>query len=251
MADKWSSLKDVSDGATKWETLKVDDQDMQTFAVQPEQPGPHPGLVVIMHRGGVDPFVQAMTRGFAAEGYYSIAPDLFHREGAETLGDGEGRASRLRDTNLIQDVNACISHLQRHPSVQGQPIGIVGFCMGGRISYLMATSSPDLKAAVLFYSANTMTPWGEGPAPFELTSNISCPVLGHFGLEDQNPSPEDVRKIDAEMTRLGKVHEFHSYEGAGHGFLNFGRPYPEAAAKEAWDRTTVWLANQLKSAVRA
>ncbi len=82
--------------------------------------------------------------------------------------------------------------------------------------------------------AGVWTAWGDGPTAFERTSGISCPVLGLFGLEDENPSPEDVEKLDAELTRLNIEHEFHSYQ-AGHDFQNFSAArYNEAAAKESW-----------------
>ena len=238
--------------AEKLETIKVDGQEMQTYLALPESAGPHPGLVVIHHRRGVDDFVLEMINNCASEGYVGIAPDLFYREGPESARDVEAQAGLLRDANIIQDVNATIEHLLRHEQVQGEPVGILGFCLGGRITYLMAASNPDLKAAAVFYGGNTMVSRGEGPSPFDLTANISCPVLGLFGLEDQNPSPDDVRKIDAEMTRLGVIHEFHSYEGTGHAFMNSRNSgYREHAASEAWAQAIAWFEKHLVGAKAA
>ena len=92
-----------------------------------------------------------------------------------------------------------------------------------------------------------MKPWGEGPAPFDLTSRIACPVVGFFGADDPNPSPEDVKKTDAELTKHGKPHEFHMYEGAGHAFLNFmnaERHRPQQAA-DAWPKMLAFLDKHL------
>jgi dienelactone hydrolase len=69
-----------------------------------------------------------------------------------------------------------------------------------------------------------MVPWGHGPSPYDLSDKIGCPILGLFGDDDPNPSPADVAKISAELTRLGKPHEFHGYAGAGHAFMNESRP---------------------------
>jgi carboxymethylenebutenolidase len=112
---------------------------------------------------------------------------------------------------------------------------------------LMAAQNADLKAAVVCWGGNIMVPWGDGPAPFVLTDQIACPVLGLFGEEDPNPNPADVAKLDAELTRLGKAHEFHSYPGAGHAFMNEGRPsYRAAAAEDAWKKTTAWFDKYLR-----
>jgi carboxymethylenebutenolidase len=93
-----------------------------------------------------------------------------------------------------------------------------------------------------------MKAWGEGPTPLELTRRIACPVIGFFGTEDTNPSPEDVAKIDAEMAAHGKPHEFHSYPGAGHAFLNFlnaERHRPKPAA-DAWEKMLGFLDKHLR-----
>jgi carboxymethylenebutenolidase len=117
-------------------------------------------------------------------------------------------------------------------------LGIIGFCMGGRVSYLMAAVNPHLKAAVAYYGGNTMVPWGEGPAPFDRTAEIHCPLLAFFGEEDTNPSPADMRKLDAELTRHGKVHEFRAYAGANHAFMNrHGNRYHADADRDSWPRT--------------
>jgi carboxymethylenebutenolidase len=118
--------------------------------------------------------------------------------------------------------------------------------MGGRISYLMAVRNPGLRAAVVFYGGNIMEARGGGASPFEQSAQINCPVAGFFGLDDNNPSPDDVKTIDAELMRLGKLHEFHSYENAGHAFMGKGRPsYREHAASDAWPKTLAWFRRHL------
>jgi carboxymethylenebutenolidase len=148
---------------------------------------------------------------------------------------------------VIADVNATVDYLKSHLSVDPARIGIVGFCMGGRAVYLMSAMNPDLKAGVRYYGGDPFHAWGEGPSPFERTAHIYCPVMGHFGEDDKNPSPADMRKLDAEMTRLDKPHEFHSYANAAHAFANFGSPnYREPAAKASWPRTFGFFNKHLK-----
>lgn len=114
------------------------------------------------------------------------------------------------------------------------------------MAYLMAAADPDLKASVMYYGGNIMEPWGDDPSPFERTAEIRCPIQGHFGEEDENPSPVDMRKFDSELTRLGKFHQFYSYAGAGHAFANLGGPkYRAHAAQASWPRTFDFFARYL------
>ena len=229
-----------------WETVQVEGQEIPAYVALPEGQGPRPGVVVIHHASGVDGVIRDAARRMAAAGFAAIAPDIYQRQDVTVADDAAHRQSHMLDSIVIQDVGAAMAYLRERGGVGDGGIGIMGFCMGGRVSYLMASANPGLRAAVVFYGGNTMRPWQEGPSPFDGTPDIACPVLGLFGREDANPSPEDVRKIDAEMTRLGKPHEFHSYEGAGHGFMGFSSPaYREETAMDAWARTVSWFQTHL------
>ena len=230
----------------RWDRVSVDGGEMRCYVSGPPGGGPFPGLVVIQHAGGVDDFIQGMTDRFAAAGYIALAPDLYRRD-PNPGDDPLTRMGRLRDAGIVTDVTAAIDHLKALPAVRGDRIGITGFCMGGRVAYLMAAHSADLRAAIVFYGGNIMVPWGQGAAPFDLSERIQCPVLGLFGEEDTNPGPADVAKLDAELARLGTAHEFHSYPGAGHAFMNESRPsYREEAAADAWSKCVAWFDRYLK-----
>ena len=111
-------------------------------------------------------------------------------------------------------------------------------------SFLGAAVNPAFSAAVIYYCGNMFKTWGNGKTPpFELLKGIKGPVIGFFGNNDKNPSPDDVNKIDAELARLGIKHAFHRYDGAGHAFQNFVRDdqYREAAEKDSWGRTLDFL----------
>jgi carboxymethylenebutenolidase len=187
-----------------------------------------------------------MCDRFAEAGFVAIAPDLYHREEPDSKDDPMTRMSRLRDKSIIADMNAAVAYAKGLDEVVAGSLGVTGFCMGGRVAYLMAAASDAFSASVVFWGGNIMTPWGEGPSPFDITDKISCPVLGLFGEDDPNPNPADVAKIDAEMTRLGKPHEFHSYAGAGHAFMNESRPsYRPEASAEAWKHAVDWFKRYL------
>ncbi len=232
--------------ASSWQETQADNSPMPLYLSLPEGQGPFPAIVVIQHQGGVDAFVQKMTRRIAQAGYIGAAPDLYHRDGPECRDDAPTRRARLRDEGVIKDVNAAVAFLQAHGSVQSDNIGIIGFCMGGRVAYLMAAANPNFKAAVAYYGGNILVPWGKGPSPFERTREIHCPLLGHFGEDDRNPSPADMAKLDAELTQHGKLHEFYSYPGAGHAFLDDGKEsYRREADELSWPRTLDFFSRNL------
>ena len=227
---------------SRWDNVSVDGADMRVYVSTPDGDGPFPGVIAIQHASGVDDFVRGMCDRFAAEGFAAVSPDLYHREEHGSADDPMTRMMRLRDDTVAADVNAAVGHAQSLPEIDGARLGITGYCMGGRVTYLMAAKSDAFKAAVDCWGGNCLVAWGDGPAPFDLTGDISCPVLGLFGEDDLAPAPTEVAKIDAEMTRLGVEHEFQSYAGAGHGFMNEGRPsYREEATRDAWRRTIDWF----------
>jgi carboxymethylenebutenolidase len=232
---------------SRWDTVTVDGDAMRCYVSVPEGTGPFPAVIVIQHAGGVDEFVRGRADRLAGAHFLAVAPDLYHHEDPNSSDDPLTLMGRLRDASIVADVNAAIEHTKSLPEAQGSRIGITGYCMGGRVTYLMAATNPNLKAAVVCWGGNIMVPWGEGPAPFDLSKDIPCPILGLFGEEDPNPSPADVAKLDAELTKLGKAHEFHSYGDAGHAFMNEGRPsYRPEAAEDAWNKCIAWFDKHLR-----
>ena len=200
---------------------------------------------MIQHGPGVDRFIEERVETLSRQGYLAIAPDLYHRQTEQS--DMMTRIGRLRDPQVITDVNAAVNYARRLKDTQLGDVGIIGFCMGGRVAYLMAASKPVFKAAGVFYGGNIMKAWGNGPTPFDLTPYVHCPVAGFFGNEDTNPSPEDVDRISAQLDKYRKPHEFHRYDGAGHAFLNFTNPerYREESARDAWDKLISFLQRHL------
>ncbi len=212
---------------------------MDVYVATPEGAGPFPAVVLSFHRGGIDAFTRDRADRLAREGFIAAAPDLFHRMPPET----ENPLPLLNDKHIIEDIAATVDHLKGKSECDGR-MAIGGHCMGGRIAFLGAAVNPAFQAAVIYYGGNMFKTWGEGETPpFDLLSGIKGPVIGFFGNDDKNPSPEDVSKIDAELTRLGIDHEFHRYDGAGHAFQNFlsEAQYREAAEKDSWSKTLGFL----------
>jgi carboxymethylenebutenolidase len=232
--------------ASSWESVKVDDSNMPLHVSIPETRRTVPGIVVVHGKSGLEEFIKDTTRVFAQLGYAAVAPNLYHRDGPDCKDDSDTRKSRLRDPSLIRDIEGAVGFLKNHKQVDSGKLGIVGFCMGGRLVYLTSAAIKDLKAAVMFYGGGTMVPFGAGPSPFERTSEINCPIQGHFGADDLSPSPADVRKLDAELMKFGKPHEFHSYAGAAHAFVNTGSDnYRPHAAAQSWPKAMEFFSRHL------
>lgn len=230
---------------TSWESVPVDNSPMRLYLCQPDETGPVPAIVVIQNQDGVAEFTQEMTRRVAEAGYVGIAPDLYHRNTPEINAD-QKRATSRRDAWVIHDVNAAVDFLRGCGAADAGKLGIVGFCMGGRVAFLMAAANPNFRAAVDFYGGGVYKAWGDGPAPSDRAEEIHCPIQGHFGELDKNPPTDEMRTLDAELTRLGKLHEFYFYPNAGHAFNRKGwegyRPEADAAS---WPRTLDFFAKHL------
>ena len=229
----------------RWETTTVNGKEMRLYVGVPHRKGPLPAVVVAHHGPGLDEPMQEVLHRLYREGYAVAVPDLFHRIPAGT--EMMARIGLLRDEQIIADMNAALAHLKAK-DIGITRSGVTGFCMGGRVTYLMACANPEFKAAAVFYGGGMLKQWGDGPTPFERSAAIECPLIGFFGEEDSNPSPDDVRKIDAELTRLGKWHEFHMYKNTHHAFQNFLNPdrYRERAARASWEELLAFFTEYLK-----
>jgi carboxymethylenebutenolidase len=233
--------------SSSWQQTESDNGTMGLYLSLPPGAGPFPAMVVIQHQGGVDEFVQQMTERLAVAGYGAVAPDLYHRDGPDCKDDIVTRRSRLSDRRIINDVNATVAFLQSHNAIDGKRIGIIGFCMGGRVVYLMAAVIPSFKAAIAYYPGNTFRAWGRDiPSPFERSTEIHCPLQGHFGADDGNPSPADMAKLDVALSEFHKPHEFYSYPNAAHAFMDSTKEsYRRHADEASWPRTLNFLSRHL------
>lgn len=231
------------------ETLTIAGNAMEVYVDEPAGAGPHPAMVVAHHRGALDAFTKKFVEDLAAAGYAAAAPALFHRRPAGE--DGMESIRNLNDVEIVADLTATIAYLGDLASVRSDSIGVVGHCMGGRVSFLGAASIPSVAACGIFYGGNTMKGWGEGNPPLiEQSGGIKCPVIGFFGNDDENPSPADVARIDQEFTKHDIAHTFHAYDGAGHAFQNFlgEAGYREEATKDSQAKLLAFLAETLKPA---
>jgi carboxymethylenebutenolidase len=226
---------------------------IDAYLARPLGPGPFPGMVVIHHLPGWDEAMKEIARKFAYHGYVAISPNLQFREGKATPEENSASvraAGGMPDDRTMGDVKGAMDYLRTLPYLNGK-VGVIGYCSGGRQTYLAACTLPGINAAVDCYGGGVTSPPEElnsrmPVAPIEYTKDLGCPLLGLFGKEDQRPSPEDVAKTEAELKKWGKNYEFHSYEKAGHAFFSVDRPsYRQEAAVDGWQKIFRFLEKHL------
>jgi carboxymethylenebutenolidase len=229
--------------------------EIEAYLAEPRGSGPYGGVVVIHHMPGYDRSTKEITRRFAAMGYVALMPNLYHREAPGAAPDDAAATARAQggvpDERLVGDVAGAMAHLKSFPKCNGK-VGTIGYCSGGRQSFLSAVSL-QLDAAVACYPGGVVhgAPPGS-PLSFApligRSKDLSCPLLGLFGEEDKFPSQEEVATLDKELTSHGKDHEFHSYPGAGHAFFDVDRPsYRVEAALDGWKQVTAFFGRHLGS----
>jgi carboxymethylenebutenolidase len=219
---------------------------MPCFVARPPGDGAAPAVLVIQEAFGLNQHIKDVTGRIAAEGYVVLAPDLYYRGGkGRTVGYAElpeaiALMQSLKDPEVVADVSATIAWLERQPFVRRDRIGITGFCMGGRVSYLAACELPGtLRAAVPFYG---------GGIPIDKTPTLGCPVLAFFGDKDPWIPLDTVEELKRAAQRSGKSVEVVVYPGADHGFFCDERAsYQAEAARDAWERLKRFFATHLKA----
>lgn len=207
----------------------------------PQGKGKFPGVIVIHENRGLNDHTRDVARRFAAEGFAALAPDLLSRKGGTAAMASPDKAREaimtLSAEEAMADLKAGLAYLNKHTRVKSGLLGSVGFCWGGARSFLLATESERLRAAVVFY--------GSAPEKEKL-AQVRCPVLGLYGETDERITSR-VPEVAEAMKKAGKQFEYKIYPGAGHAFFNdTGERYNADAAKDAWTRTLAFLRENLK-----
>jgi carboxymethylenebutenolidase len=226
---------------------------INAYFARPLGPGPYPGIVLIHHAPGWDEWYREATRRFAHHGYQAISPNIYYRFGHGSPEDVAAKvraAGGLEDDQAVGDTAGARDYVSAHPTSNGK-IGVFGTCSGGRHAFLAGCRSKGFSAVVDCWGGRVvMTPQELTPktpvAPIDYTKDLSCPLLGIFGEEDQFPTPQQVAQQEEELKKLGKVYEFHSYPKAGHGFFYYDRAaYRQEQAVDGWKKIFAFLEKNL------
>ncbi len=230
-------------------TLDTRDGAMDVYEVEPDGE-PKAAVIVVQEAFGVNDHIQDVTRRFAAAGYLAVAPAFFHRAGGGTAPyDDFAQVMPLfegiSDDGILTDVDATLAHLEARGFDRSR-IGIVGFCFGGRVTFLTAVRR-KLGAAVGFYGGGIVSASPLGlPALIEEAADLQTPWLGLFGDLDQGIPVDDVEVLRGKLGDAEVVADIVRYADAEHGFHCDARDaYHEDSAKDAWQRTLAWFATHI------
>src|SRR5215831_13081792 len=163
-----------------WTDVDVGDKPMSAYVASHRDAAPRPAVIVLQEIFGVTPHIRALTARIAGEGYTAVAPDVFHRQGDRLETDyarpepGIERLHRLRDDDFLRDIDGILRWLGGRAGEARDPVGVVGFSMGGRLAFLTACSK-RIDAAAAFYPA------GIDEGLLERAAQLRCPLVLLFG----------------------------------------------------------------------
>lgn len=224
---------------TQTVTYKSGSEKVTGFLALPESGGKHPALVVIHEWWGLNDWVREQAEKLAGQGYVALAVDLYRGHSTADPAVAHELSRGLPRDRALRDLRAAFAYLASRPDVNPDKIGDIGWCMGGGYSIELAMHEPKLAACVVNYGAL--------PADAEDIAKIHAPVFGNFGAEDHGITPQSVHAFAAAMKAAHKQVNVKIYPGAGHAFENphNKRGYRPKTAKDAWQRTTAFLARTL------
>jgi carboxymethylenebutenolidase len=218
------------------------DDEIEAYLAVPTDVEHFGSIVVIHHMPGYDESTKEIARKFAANGYAALVPNLYWRQAPGASPDDAAATTRagggVPDEQLVGDVAGAIAHLKSLPGSNGK-VASIGYCSGGRQS-LLAGCRLKLDGVIDCYGAFVVVdPPSDNPIKWKAivgeVGNLSAPLLGLFGADDQFPSPEQTEILADALVKAGKEFTFRTFEGAGHAFFWNDRPsYRVDAANEGW-----------------
>jgi carboxymethylenebutenolidase len=220
----------------------VGDKATQGYLAEPaSQSGP--ATIVLQEWWGLEEHIRGVCDRFAAEGFFALAPDLYHGDTTTKPSEAQQKLMALSMDRAQQDMCAAADYVSSLPGVVGPGVGSVGFCLGGGLSVWALATCPQVVAAASYYYVLPL-----GKPDF---TKLKGPVLGHFGTADEFVPVAAAQELEQEMRSAGAEVTFHHYEGATHAFFNdVERPervgvYNPEAAQLSWERTVSFLRRAL------
>jgi carboxymethylenebutenolidase len=201
---------------------------------------PAPGILVLQEWWGLVPQIKGVADRLAEEGFVALAPDLYHGEIAEhtEMDKAASLMNAMPMDRAARDMTGAIDALLAHDAVAGNQVGVIGFCMGGMLTLVVAATHGDrIGAAAPYYGA----PLGDSAPDW---SGLTAPVLGHFAEKDDFFPTDAVLELEGTLKGMGKDVTFEVFPGLGHAFGNEEDPlgtHDADATQQAWRHTMEFL----------
>ena len=218
---------------------------MNAYVSRPERAGKFPAVMVFQEAFGVNHYIRDIADRIAREGYIAIAPELFHRSAGPGYDMGYNdfpkvmpHIQALTPDGMIADATAAFNWLKDQPDVLANKIGCIGFCMGGRVSFLANTALP-LAGAISFYG-------GGMHLLADRAENLHGPMLLFWGGKDHHIKPEHIQTVIDALKKADKSFVNVEFSMADHGFFcNERAAYHKESSFEAWGMVKEFLKNKL------
>jgi carboxymethylenebutenolidase len=225
--------------------IATNDGVMPAHWILPEGDGPFPGVIVLMEAFGLVSHIEDVAERLAGEGYAALAPDVYYRSlpdnkvGYDELPKAIELMQKVEDGAFIKDMESAIQFMEESGEVK-EGLGVIGFCMGGRLTFLTACELPEkIAAAAPFYG-------GGIPNHLAQAGNISSPMLLFFADKDGFIPLEQVTAVDEKLKELGKEYRIQRYAEADHGFFCDNRAsFHGPSAADAWQQLKGFLATNI------
>jgi carboxymethylenebutenolidase len=222
--------------------------ELPAYRAMPAKGGPFPVVLVVQEIFGVHEHIKDVCRRFGKLGYLAVAPELYARQGDVSKMDNIQEiiskvVSKVPDEQVMSDLDATVAWAKKSGKGDTAKLGITGFCWGGRIVWLYAAHSKDLKAGVAWYGRLVGQPDDLHPKnPIDLVDALKAPVLGLYGGKDQGIPVDTVEQMRKALKDAKKEGDLVVYPDAQHGFHADYRPsYNKEAAEDGWKRLQEWF----------
>jgi carboxymethylenebutenolidase len=225
--------------------IAVSGGDMPIYYARPAGVAHPPIVLVCMEVFGLHEFIKDVTRRLGHAGAFAIAPDYYFRMGDMTKVTDRDELFKYvnakTDAELFTDLDAAVAWAKAQGG-DGNRLGMMGMCRGGRNVWHYSSHNPNLKAGVAFYGPLSDRSDAAPKSSIDLAREIKEPVLGLYGGADAGISVDSVHEMQAALKADGKTADFHIYPDAPHGFLaDYRESYRQDAAVDGWGRMIAWF----------
>ena len=239
--------------ATQKVTLQVaDGSSMNAYVARPAEEGKFPGMIVLQEAFGVNAHIRDVTERIAREGYVAIAPELFHRSAPGFEGTYDNFPAAMPHMQAMTvpgqsaDIRAAYDWLRAHAQVSPDRIASIGFCMGGRASFLACATIP-LQASISFYGGGIAP--SMMPGLLDRAGDLHAPILLFWGGLDHHITAEQTHAVEDALAKAKKAYVNVTVSYADHGFFCDARgSYNAQAAGMAWKLSLQFLDTYVKGA---